>query len=248
MSQAKDEQQRRYDGRFPYRPPTEVEKIERLIEFVRKSDGVYYRRDRELAPGLAASWMERRYFTRWGRQIRTASRFVGIVSERPFGSSRPFIFRSSDGDETLVRTLLFDELQRLESTQGRVVNAIMDPRDLPPAPLRQSGKPPTHPIEKAIELVESAPGDVRFVITDRKGVERAEAGPDFASYLRSKTKWLAADIGDVEQWIDEVATRDFISYEPLYVDAGAEARVSLDVWLRDARATAADPQPEVARP
>ena len=89
---------------------------------------------------------------------------------------------------------------------------------------------------------------MRFVITDRKGVERAEAGPDFASYLRSKTKWLAADIGDVEQWIDEVATRDFISYELLYVDAGAEARVTLDVWLRDARATAADPQPEVARP
>jgi hypothetical protein len=235
VTDAKSAQEQRYDERYPYRPPTEVEKIERLIEFIRKSEGVYLRRDRELSPGLAAAWMERRYFTRWGRQIRTASRFVGIVSEHPFASSRPFIFKSTSGEERLVRALLFDELRRLEATPGRVVDAIMDPRDLPPAPPRQSGKAPTHPIEKTIELVESAPDDIRFVITDRDGDERRETGAAFAKRLRKTTKWLGADIGDVELWIDEVATRDFISYEPFHVEAASRPRVPLHSWLREIR-------------
>jgi hypothetical protein len=132
---------------------------------------------------------------------------------------------------------LFDELRRLEATPGRVVDAIMDPRDQTPATPRQSGKAPTHPIEKTIEIVETAPGDVRFVITDSDGNEQQEPGAQFAKRLRKKTKWLAADIGDVEQWIDEVATRDFISYEPFHVDSASRPRVPLHVWLRNIRGT-----------
>ncbi|MGB1699946.1 MAG: hypothetical protein ACPHRO_08340 [Nannocystaceae bacterium] len=234
LTQAKDDQRRLYDGQYPYRPPTEVEKIERLIEFVRKSDGVYLRREREMTPGLAAAWMERRYFTRWGRQIRTAARFVGIVSERPLASSRPFIFRPASGEEVLVRTLLFEELRRLEAPPGRVVDAIMDPKYAPPAPERQSGKPPTHPIEKTIELIEHAPPSLRFVVTERDETRRVERGGAFAKELRKKTRWLASDITDVEEWIDEVATRDFMSYQLFVVETeDGSSRVPLHEWLRD---------------
>ena len=237
VSQAKADQARLYDGQFPYRPPTEVEKIERLIDFVRKSDGVYYRRQRALTPGLAAAWMERRYFTRWGRKIRTASRFVGIVSERPLAASRPFIFRASNGQETLVRTLLFEELRRLEATPDRVVDTIMDPRDVPPPPPRQSGKAPTHPIERTIEIIEGAADGVLFVTTDRKGDERLQTGAEFATGLRRKTKWLGADISDVDEWIEKIATRNFVSYQPLLVEIDAQARVPLNTWIRRARAS-----------
>lgn len=228
---AKTAQQQRYDGEFLYRPLTEVEKIERLIQAVRKSDATYLRRDREMTPGLAAAWMERRYFTRWGRQIRTASQFVGIVSEQPMWSSRPFVLRNRDGSEQLVRDYLFERLGELERRPDRVVTQIMAPAPAPAPGARSSGKPPTHPITRAIAQIEAAPDDVRFEFAPRKGAPERLTGQEMAERLRRKTRWIGADLDTVDAWIREIASRDFISNAPYMVIHPGTDAVALPAWL-----------------
>ena len=222
-------QQRLYEGELLYRPPTEVEKIERLVEHIRRTEGIFIRRDREMTPGLAAAWMERRYFTRWGRQIKDASQFVGIVSERPMWSSRPFVHRSPAGEEILVRDLLFAELERLEEAPDRVVERVLESE--PEPAIRESGKAPAHPIEQTISRIEAAPPSVSFVIVDRDGVRTALAGAEMSKKLRAKTKWLGADIDDVDEWMREIGTRDYMSYLPYEVEIDGAPAGQLPDWI-----------------
>ena len=64
------------------------------------------------------------------------------------------------------------------------------------------------------------------------GTRTALGGEEMSQRLRTKTKWLGADIDSVDEWTREIATRDYMSYLPYEVEVDASPVGRLTDWIR----------------
>ena len=64
--------------------------------------------------------------------------------------------------------------------------------------------------------------------------------------LRTKTKWLGADIDGVDAWVREIGTRDYMSFLPYEVEVDGSPAGQLPDWIRRGAVPGADPAPDPA--
>jgi len=217
----------------PYRPPTEPEKIEKLLKVVRDSDLTFIRNGREMTAREAATRLQRRYERRGGKVI-TARDFAGRFAASGPLSGKPYLVRIGDGREVYARDWMLERLAEIEAPPGRFVERLGGPISVEPktGPKQLPDAEPEPPsVEGAIDLIEAS--ELTFVAPREGQPATTYNGRDMAKMLRNKTTWLGADLTDVQPWIDGIATRSYRSYSVYEVRLANGETQSLPAWLRE---------------
>lgn len=92
---------------------TETQKIEYLIAFIAKQDGVFIRNGSEYSPGQAAEHLRMKW-KKGGSAIKTARDFIEKLATSSSMSGKPYLIRFRNGRTAQVGQLLQQELARLE--------------------------------------------------------------------------------------------------------------------------------------
>lgn len=94
---------------------TEPQKIEYLIAFIAKQDGVFIRNGSEYTPSQAAEHLRMKW-TKAGKTIKTAEDFISNLATSSSVSGKPYQIKFKSGRSTQLAPFLRLELKRLEST------------------------------------------------------------------------------------------------------------------------------------
>ena len=121
-----------------------------------------------------------------------------------------------------------DELADAE-VEARLAEAPTTPfdRPLPPPPAPLVGDAA---IEAALRTIEDS--SLRFIVPEDDAVEPMSAH-DFSKMLRRKSRWLAADIHELEPWIEAIASRTWRKNEPYRAILEDGREVDVGPWLRE---------------
>lgn len=92
---------------------TEHQKIESLIAFIAKQDGVFIRNGSEYTPAQAAEHLRMKW-KRGGSGIKTAKEFIEKLATSSSMSGKPYQIRFKNGRTASVGPLLRIELARIE--------------------------------------------------------------------------------------------------------------------------------------
>ncbi len=91
----------------------EDQKIESLIAFIAKQDGVFIRNGSEYTPGQAAEHLRMKW-KRGGKAIKTAEIFIDKLASTSSMSGKPYQIKYKNGRSINLAALLRAELKRLE--------------------------------------------------------------------------------------------------------------------------------------
>lgn len=217
----------------PFRPLTEPEKIEKLLDEVRHSDLVFIRNGRRMTAQETATRLQRRYERR-GRKVLTARDFAGRFAASGPLSGKPYLVHYPDGREEYARDWMIEQLNEIEAPPGRFVERLGGPMaDAPKTGPKEVPVPEAEPpsVEGAIDLIEQS-GQLSFVAPREGELPTSYSGQDMAKMLRNKTTWLGADLTEVQPWIDGIATRSYRTYLPYEVHKPTGEVLPLATWLR----------------
>ncbi|MBP9186718.1 MAG: DUF5329 domain-containing protein [Bacteroidia bacterium] len=92
---------------------TETQKIESLIAFIAKQDGVFIRNGSEYTPGQAAEHLRMKW-KKGGSAIKTAEIFIDKLATSSSMSGKPYQIKFKNGRSINLAALLRAELKRLE--------------------------------------------------------------------------------------------------------------------------------------
>jgi hypothetical protein len=92
---------------------TENQKIESLIAFIARQDGVFVRNGSEYTPAQAAEHLRMKW-KKGGGSIKTAADFIEKLASTSSISGKPYQIRFKNGKSAQVGPLLRLELARLE--------------------------------------------------------------------------------------------------------------------------------------
>jgi hypothetical protein len=97
------------------KPPTEQEKIERLIRIVEGlKDAKFIRNGSEYDSGSAAKFLRRKWEAQ-AKEIVTARDFVEKAASNSSTSGKPYLIRQKEGKTVKCGEYLMGELKRLEA-------------------------------------------------------------------------------------------------------------------------------------
>jgi hypothetical protein len=97
-------------------PPTEKQKIARLLEMLEKAEGLtFIRNDAEYPSTAARKWMEYK-LGKTTDTITTANDFIDKIATRSKQSGRPYLVRLPDGQTTESAHWLRARLAQIERT------------------------------------------------------------------------------------------------------------------------------------
>lgn len=91
---------------------TETQKIESLIAFIAKQEGVFLRNGGEYTPGQAAEHLRMKW-KKGGSTIKTAEIFIEKLASTSSVSGKPYQIRLKNGQTVNLAPLLRAELKRL---------------------------------------------------------------------------------------------------------------------------------------
>ena len=91
---------------------TEIQKIESLIAFIAKQEGVFLRNGGEYTPGQAAEHLRMKW-KKGGSAIKTADIFIEKLASTSSVSGKPYQIRLKNGQLVNLGPLLKAELKRL---------------------------------------------------------------------------------------------------------------------------------------
>ncbi len=91
---------------------TETQKIESLIAFIAKQEGVFLRNGGEYTPGQAAEHLRMKW-KKGGSAIKTADIFIEKLASTSSVSGKPYQIRLKNGQVVNLGPLLKAELKRL---------------------------------------------------------------------------------------------------------------------------------------
>ena len=91
---------------------TETQKIESLIAFIGKQEGVFLRNGGEYTPGQAAEHLRMKW-KKGGSAIKTAEIFIDKLASTSSVSGKPYQIRLKNGQTVNLAPLLRAELKRL---------------------------------------------------------------------------------------------------------------------------------------
>lgn len=94
---------------------TEAQKIEYLIAFIAKQDGVFIRNGSEYTPSQAAEHLRMKW-NKAEKMIKTADDFIAKLATNSSVSGKPYLIKFKTGRSTQLAPLLRLELKRLEET------------------------------------------------------------------------------------------------------------------------------------
>lgn len=94
---------------------TETQKIEYLIAFIAKQDGVFIRNGSEYTPSQAAEHLRMKW-NKAEKAIKTAEDFIAKLATNSSVSGKPYLIKFKTGRSSQLAPLLRLELKRLEET------------------------------------------------------------------------------------------------------------------------------------
>jgi hypothetical protein len=92
---------------------TEVQKIEYLIAFIAKQDGVFIRNGSEYTPAQAAEHLRMKW-KKAGKAITTAEEFITELASNSSMSGKPYQIKFKSGKSSNLAPLLRLQLKKLE--------------------------------------------------------------------------------------------------------------------------------------
>ena len=97
-------------------PLSEKEKIEALIQFVKKSDTLFIRGGVEYPSSKAADHLRMKWDYA-GKRIKTARQFIDRIASKSSMTGKPYYVKSKDGKQITSAEWLSQALKKIESNQ-----------------------------------------------------------------------------------------------------------------------------------
>ena len=192
---------------------SETEKVQRLIHEARYSGLVFIRNGREHSAGETADYLSAR-LQRFGGRLASAQTFVREVT--PTGlRSAPYQVRLANGETILMQQWLEARLEDIESNREN----------------QDTSNEPRVTIADALYLVEKS--ELSFVAPQRKAEPKVYSGREFSAMLSMKWRWLGSDIGSLDDFVEQIASESFSTFEPYRVRDKDGNERDFNAWLRE---------------
>lgn len=91
----------------------ETQRIEYLIAFIAKQEGVFIRNGSEYTPAQAAEHLRMKW-KKAGNKIKTANQFIDYLATNSSVSSKPYVIKFKNGRSTNLAPFLKLELAKLD--------------------------------------------------------------------------------------------------------------------------------------
>lgn len=212
--------------------PSEADKIERLLEAVRKSDLRFIRNGEEHTGPEAEAHLRRKLEYAAG-EVRTAREFIDEIATRSSLTGEPYQVRLRDGRTVPAGLWFHEQLEAIESGE--------DGTALPGS----AAAPRIGTIEEVLASIRQSP--LVFLRVEKDGVER-RAGPAMAAHIALKYQLAGSPDLPVREFVEAFCSRSLVHGTDYLVELPDRRTVRLHDWLLrqigpDPAAGAAGPGP-----